>query len=320
MTFAPAWCLRTRVETGTLPPPARELSAHRLRKQTRLLRVGDLVGGAYEVRRLIGQGGMGQVYEGYDRLFRRRVALKLMWPRATATLLDEAQALATLKHPSIVELYAAGMFGETPYLVLERVDGTTLDAFLRARKRSVAPLGVGETLEKSARIADALAVVHAAGLVHRDVKPANILLASGPARRVVLSDFGICQSEDHLTRKGALVSGSPSYMAPETIRNASQPGTRYLVDIYALGVVTFEMLAGRAPFVHENVRKLFSMHVREPAPDVRALRPDVPEEVATLLLDMLSKDPKARPRRADDVAARLRRLQRRASGESAMPR
>jgi serine/threonine-protein kinase len=137
---------------------------------------------------------------------------------------------------------------------------------------------------------------------------------------VVLTDFGICQAEDHLTRKGALVSGSPSYMAPETIRNASQCGTRYLADIYGLGVVAFEMLAGRAPFVHENVRELFSKHVREPAPDVRTFRPDTPAELAALLLNMLSKDPKGRPQRADEVAARLRRLRGGAEGASAMPR
>ncbi|HEY8040746.1 MAG TPA: response regulator, partial [Polyangiaceae bacterium] len=147
--------------------------------------------------------------------------------------------------------------------------------------------------------------VHHAGMAHCDVKPANVMLA--PAGRIVLTDFGIFRPESEIRHDG-VAFGSPHYMAPETAACTVQPGELFLVDVYALGVVAYELLTTAVPYDHRSAMAVMGMHLTEPIPDPRALRPDTPPRLAALVKAMLAKDPKNRPQSTDEVAWQLRWL------------
>ncbi len=288
--------------TASLVPAAARVRVHGRRD---LLRIGEVLAGTYEIRALLGQGGMGQVYEAQDRQLNRRVAIKVPWPDAGATVRREAQALAALRHPSTIGIYALIQHEGIECVVMERVYGVTLEARLERRHAEKAPLHIDEVIDVLAGIAEGLAVVHRAGMAHRDIKPSNVMLA--PGNRIVLTDFGLFQPEIDARSHGRDrdIAGSPPYIAPETITNSVAPGEAYLVDIYALGVVAFELLTGKVPFWHESVPRLLSFHLQQEVPDLTKLRPDVPPRLAALVKEMLAKDPKARPQSAEDIAWQL---------------
>jgi serine/threonine-protein kinase len=267
-----------------------------------LLHAGQLLGGTYEVRAKIGQGGMGEVYEAYDRALHRRVAIKVARPGLEATIANEARALATIRHPATVAVYALGVDDGVHYVVMERLHGETLEAHVERRRARLDPLGVDEIVHVLTAIAEGLAVVHRAGMAHRDVKPANVMLA--PDDRVVLTDFGIFQPEIEV-RKGASCAGSPLYMAPEAITTQVTRGELYLVDIYALGIVAYELLTGAVPYDEPDVLRVLWMHVYAPPPDLSACV-GTPAPLVSLVQQMLAKDPEARPQSAEEVAWRLR--------------
>jgi serine/threonine-protein kinase len=274
--------------------------------------VGDVIGGTLVIRGLLGKGGMGQVFEAYDQSLHRIVAVKVAWPHAVASVRDEAQALAALRHPSIIAVYGVGTHAGVEYVVMERIHGLTLEAHLQQRRRERSRLAMTEVIRLLLAIADALAFVHAAGIAHRDVKPDNVMLAG---QRVVLTDFGIFRPESRLSHE-AILLGSPLYMAPETIRQAVGVGEAWLVDIYALGVVAFELLTGMPPFSGKNEIAVFEQQLTAPPPDPMLLRPDTPPRLAQLTQSMLAKDPRARPQGADEVAWQLRRLSTEANDDS----
>jgi serine/threonine protein kinase len=277
-----------------------------------LFSAGEIVADAYEVRQLLGAGGMGEVYEAHDRVLNRRVALKVIRPNiAPEYLLREGRALAAIRHPGVVAVYTMGQHRGAGFLVLERVQGLSLDRMLDERRARVEPFALAEALELLVSITDVLSVVHRAGLAHRDIKPANVMLA--PGGRVVLMDFGLVLP--HADRAGhRSVAGSIQYMAPEALTGHVAEGAAHLVDVYALGVLAYELLAGIIPFAGVQPLDAYRSKTRAPAPRVTTLRSDVPEPLADLIGQMMSVDPNDRPHGAEAVLWQLRGL--RASANS----
>ena len=270
-----------------------------------LLRRGDVVSDTFEILGLLGEGGMGQVYEARDLLLNRNVAIKVPWPHSKRSVRDEACALAALRHPSMVTIYGVWVHAAVEYAVMERIHGISLEAQIERGKATLSPFQVDEVLDILVGIADGLDVVHRAGIAHRDVKPANIMLA--PGNRIVLMDFGIFESEIDRS-KGKELNGSPCYMAPEVIAGSVAKGDLSLADTYALGIIAFELLTGDVPFSGDNVLKILHDQVTKPVPDLALLRPDAPPRLCMLVHQLLAKDPKERPESMDTVAWQLRKF------------
>lgn len=264
---------------------------------------GVRLGGRYELRRRIAVGGMGEVWLSRDLSLDRSVATKLLRvelagdDRFLERLRAEARASAPLAHPNIAALYDYGEQAGSGYLVMELVQGETLSELL-ARERTLAPEALLPVLAQTAR---ALHAAHVCGVVHRDVKPSNILLT--PDGRVKITDFGISQvGSEAAAATAGTVMGTAQYLAPEqALGRAATPAS----DIYGLGVVAYEALAGRRPFTGPSVVDIAYAHVNAPVPP---LPPSVPEPVRTVVLRMLEKDPERRPRSAASLARTLDRI------------
>ncbi len=278
-------------------------------ERRQVLSVGEVLNETFEVRALLGEGGMGQVFEAHDLVLNRRVAIKVMWPHVAASIRDEARALAALRHPCMAAVYSVGNHCDVEYLVMELIHGASLSELIDSRRAEGTAFELDEALRILAGVADGLGAVHRAGIAHRDVKPANVMVA--PDDRLVLMDFGIFQSmgdqSEHLE-----LSGSPPYMAPEVVANDVQPGELFLADVYSFGVLAFELLTGRAPF-RGSVAGVFSAHLSDPVPDIAQLRPDVPPRLTALVRELLEKRPEDRPQSMEAVAWRVRDVRRRAS-------
>jgi serine/threonine-protein kinase len=270
--------------------------------------IGEILGDVYEIKSILGAGGMGQVFEAHDRLLNRRVAIKAQWPDVKGHgVRKEAQALAAIRHPSMITIYALGVHRGVEYVVMERLHGVPLDVQIDRRLRTRVPFTVREVLELLVGIADGLAAVHRGGVAHRDVKPENVMLA--PGGRVILMDFGIVMPE-FSAAPSETISGSPNYMAPETIRGEVQRGNAFLVDIYALGVIGFELLTGELPYDRGDVRGTLIAHLTMPVPDVSDRRDDVPPKLAKIVADLMSKEPDERPQSMESIAFQLRAIAR----------
>lgn len=288
---------------STLPPPPRlsrapaAPSAHEP-----LLAVGEMVDDRYEVTELLGQGGMGRVYAAIDRVLGRDVALKIsVDPALDAHIELEAQALANLRHPSLLAIHGAGHHQDRAYVATERLMGVTLQRRLDELSRRDLPMPLTEVLDVLYPLAEALSILHRAGISHLDLKPENVMLCGD---RVVLIDFGLSRHELQL-RPGETPRGSPDYVAPEIVRGALEPEAGPLVDLYAFGVVAFELIAGRPPFSADTVAATLHRHVEEEAPYLRMLRPEVPVPLAELVAELLEKEPHDRPPSAEAVLWRL---------------
>ncbi len=291
---------------GVIVPVAREDSTRTVIRPAGppSFAVGELVADTYEIVRVLGVGGMGTVYEAHDRALNRRVALKVPQSENPAlSLRKEAQALAAIRHPSMVTVHAIQKHRGVEFLVMELIRGVTLHEHIRKHARAAKQLTVREVLDLVIGISEGLAAVHASGISHRDVKPANIMLA--PGDRVVLMDFGLFTPE---FERLETVAGSPEYMAPEIYAATVDPGAGHLVDLYALGVIAYELLAGHPPYRGVNALDTLGMHVRSPIPDISTERRDVPAELAALIVEMLAKAPGDRPPGVEDVLGRLRSL------------
>ena len=264
--------------------------------------VGDVLSDTYEIRRVLGSGANGQVFEAHDKLLNRRVAIKAAWPAMASLgpmLRKEAQALAALRHSAIVSIHAMNVHEGTEYFVMENVLGVTLDEHLKRRKGEKMPLL--EALDVLVSLAEGLAAVHRAGIAHRDVKPSNVMLA--PGNRVVLMDLGLVLPEFEPT--SSIAKGTPNYMAPESILGVIEPGDAHLVDTYALGVLAFLLIEGKLPFEGKTTIAVAQKHVEDPAPPLDA---GVPPKLAALVAEMLAKDPLARPQQLESVSFRLRAI------------
>jgi serine/threonine protein kinase len=245
----------------------------------------------YRIDRELGAGGMATVYLAEDRKHHRRVALKVLRPELAHALgperfLREITTTASLRHPNILPLYDSGEAGAFLYYVMPFIEGESLRARLDAEKQ----LPLEDALHIACEVADALSYAHGRGVVHRDIKPENILLENGHA---LVADFGIARAlsgaaADRLTETG-LAIGTPAYMSPEQAAGERDVDGRS--DLYALGCVLFEMLAGQPPFTGPTVESIVRQHLTAPPPPITQLRPAVPAAVAGALERALAKNP-----------------------------
>jgi hypothetical protein len=257
----------------------------------------------YRMEDRIGAGAMGVVYRAWDQRLNRAVAIKVLNaelsldPQTAQRFLQEARAMAALSHPNIVTLFDVGVEGETPYMVMEYLRGSHLRDVLG----DLPLLPENDVLLYGAQVADALATVHQHRLVHRDVKPENILLLEG-TRRVKLMDFGIAHVIQSQKAKGTRPSGTPYYMSPEQITGGELgPWT----DIYGLGATLFALLTGSLPFP-EGEPLYHAVHTQAPSP--QEFVPSLSSGTAALILSCLEKDPRKRPQSATILATRLKSL------------
>lgn len=305
--YAPsqAWAdfIMTQSNAGSKPAPHISLTGRQL--------------GVYEVLEPLGRGGMAEVYKGYHPRLDRTVAIKIL-PAAIADEVDfrqrferEARAVASLKHPNIVQIFDFGDSEGVYYMVMEFISGKDLAHLVQEN----GPMSLAQAIPLLRDVAAALDYAHSQGLVHRDVKPSNVLLevttghgqpsaVSGRQHRAILTDFGIVRLLGDVTgiTKSAMI-GTLDYMAPEQIQSSGQVDAR--ADIYALGVMAYQMLTGQLPFSGGGIGKVLMAHLQEPPPDPRTFVPDLPDSTAQALLQALAKDPTQRYSTAGDLVAAL---------------
>jgi eukaryotic-like serine/threonine-protein kinase len=254
--------------------------------------IGTVLSGRYRLESKLGSGGMSTVYLARDGTLERWVAVKVMHreisdqPDQLERFRREARAVAQLSHPNVVAVIDAGEDGGHPYIVFEFVDGETL----KQRIERVGPLPVDEATAYAIEIGRGLAAAHARRLVHRDVKPQNVLI--DPEGRAKVTDFGIARSleSDGLTQTGRVL-GTPDYVSPE---QAMGRGVDARTDIYSLGVLLYEMLTGEVPFTAGTVVGVAMKHVNEQIPDVQSRRPEVSSALAAVVERATAKEPKKR--------------------------
>ena len=253
---------------------------------------GRVLGGRYRLDRELARGGMATVWIAEDPLLSRRVAVKLLLPELAVDdalrvrFRNEAIAAAKLTHPGIVATYDTGDDDGTAYIVMELVEGKTLRHLIDERGR----LPVHEAVDISSQVADALDHAHRQGLVHRDIKPANVLVQTDG--RVKVTDFGIAKAAggDDLTRTGTVV-GTARYLAPEQVNGHTVDGR---ADVYALGLILYEMLAGRAPFGGDSDMATAVARLTNAPEPIRAARPEVSRPLEDVLARSLARDPEYR--------------------------
>jgi serine/threonine protein kinase len=260
--------------------------------------------GPYEITGIIGSGGMGIVLKGHDRALDRFVAIKLLSPHLASSgaarqrFLREAKAAAAVVHDNVIAIHGVDEFAGLPYLVMPYCRGTTLEK----RVRDAGPMNLREILRVGLQTARGLAAAHAQGLVHRDVKPANILLEDG-VERVRITDFGLARAADDasLTVTG-LLAGTPHYMSPEQALGKPLDARS---DLFALGAVLFTLATGKPPFRAESSHAVLRMVTDVEPADVRLANPDMPAWLAAIVGRLLAKDPAARFSSATEVAGML---------------
>ncbi len=263
--------------------------------------------GNYEILETTGSGGMGVVYRAVDLALNRTVALKVLrddlrnQPHLVARFQREAKAFAALDHPNIVHIYSVGVIGRIPYIAMEFVEGEPLSEVLMSR----GPIPWREALEIGSQVADALACAHDHLIIHRDIKPGNILIDREGRARV--TDFGIAKvlnASTQLTADGARL-GTPQYMCPERCQNKE---ITPLSDIYSLGVVLFQCISGRLPYETNSSVELIQRIASEPPARLRQFVPDAPDAVERLLAYMIEKKPAARPKDARELRTLIDRV------------
>ena len=263
----------------------------------------------YELGRRIGRGGMADVFLARDRLLDRQVAIKVLFPEFAVDpnfverFRREAQAAANLNHPNIVNVFDWGKHSGTYFIAMEYVEGRTLADILRSNGH----LTSKQAAEIASEVAAALGFAHAAGLVHRDIKPANILI--GTRGSVKVADFGIARAlnsstESQLTQAGA-VMGTATYFSPEQAQGA-QPDPRS--DLYSLGIVMYEMAAGRPPFGGDNPVSIAYKQVHDYPTPLNQVVLDIPRPYEAIIAKLLTKDPAVRYSSADALREDLRRF------------
>jgi serine/threonine protein kinase len=265
--------------------------------------VGELIAERYELEEVVGTGGMSSVYRAHDRLLERDVALKVLHQEFTADtdyverFRREARSVAQLSHPNIVTVIDRGEQDGRQFIVFEYVKGENLKALVQR----VGPLPEEDAVRLALQIARALGFAHDNGLVHRDVKPQNVLLNGDGQAKV--TDFGIARSLDvgGLTQTGT-VMGTSDYIAPEQARGSQADAQS---DIYSLGAVLYELLTGEVPFPGDNFVAVAMRHINEPPPSVRERRPDVSPRVDAVIRRAMAKEPRDRFGSMDELCAEL---------------
>ncbi|MGC8874711.1 MAG: Stk1 family PASTA domain-containing Ser/Thr kinase [Chloroflexia bacterium] len=265
-----------------------------------------LLGGRYELEQLLGQGGMAQVYRARDRVLGRSVAVKVLRPEYAndvsfvARFQREARAAANLVHPNIVSVYDVGQDGNQHYIVMEYIAGRTLKEWIRER----APLPVDMALRIAEEVCAALEYAHRHGIIHRDIKPQNILLDED-GEVVKVADFGIAKSRlDPESTADRLALGTVKYISPEQARGVEVVPQS---DLYSLGVVLYEMLTGQQPFDGETPISIALQHLEAEPPPPRQVNPYIPPAVEAIVLRALAKDPRSRYASAREMRQALER-------------
>ena len=272
------------------------------------------LGNGYTLERELGGGGMSRVFVAHDPRLGRRVVVKVLHPDLAAGLSArrferEVMLAARLQHPHVVPLLSAGEVDGLPYFTMPYVEGESL----RQRLAREGALPVADVVRLVRELADALAYAHAEGVVHRDLKPENVLLSHGHA---VVADLGIAKAVSAATAGGqsaapatasvtglGVAVGTPAYMAPE--QALGDPATDHRADLYSLGVLAYELLAGSPPFTGRTPQQVVAAHLGEPPPPLAARRSGVPPGLGTLVMRLLAKDPADRPQGADEVLRAL---------------
>ncbi|NDJ33321.1 MAG: serine/threonine protein kinase [Chloroflexi bacterium] len=271
--------------------------------------IGYELGGRYRIESLLGAGGMSSVYRAVDPNLRRTVAIKLIHSHLSADagfvrrFEQEAAAVAQLSHPNIVQVYDFNHDDDTYYMVLEYLPGETLQERLEAYEAEGRQMDPQEAVDITLAVTDAVAYAHEREMIHRDIKPANVMLKDDG--RVILMDFGIAKilgGGNTLTGTGAVI-GTVQYMAPELVQGEAADARS---DIYALGVMLYEMLSGKPPFNADSAMTTMLMHINEPVPNLREARPDAPPHLVAVVDRCLLKEPDARYQTAGDLTAGLR--------------
>ena len=279
-----------------------------------LLDVGDILDGRYQLVRDLGRGAAGVVFEARHLFTGRIVAVKMVMPYSRganmpelrARLQREGRAMAAIHHPGVVEILDGGVtLDGSPYIVMDMLEGRTLEGLVASRRR----LPVAASVAVALQLCDALDAVHGAGVVHRDVKPANIVVVKGIGQREVvrLVDFGIAvferASEEKLTSQGAVL-GTPAYMPPEHLLQQGGPADA-TVDVYAVGVTLYECLTGVMPHPGNLAQVLLSVSREGPPSSVRTILPEVPSALAAVVDRSIAKARADRYRTARDLAAAI---------------
>ncbi|MFF4874935.1 serine/threonine-protein kinase [Micromonospora sp. NPDC000668] len=269
----------------------------------------DRIGDRYELTYPIGRGGMGQVWAGYDERLDRPVAVKFLRHREVAEderevavkrFRREARLTAGLDHPGVPAVHDLGEHGDDLYIVMQLVRGYPLADLIAEQEQ----LAVGEAVSIATQVCSVLAAAHAASLVHRDLKPQNLMIT--PSGSVKVLDFGVAAllgpaEQSRLTATGHTL-GTPAYIAPE---QASGAATGPAADLYALGCILFEMLTGKPPYEAKNAPDMLRQHMHSPIPIVTEYRSDLPDDLGHLIFCLLGKQPTDRPETAEGVAQLL---------------
>jgi serine/threonine-protein kinase len=297
-----------RAEKVTTLPTVREGVGTTVREALRdhYPEPGTLLDGTYRIVEPIGEGGMGVVLRARDERLDRDVAIKLIHPdqvmvaSARARFVEEARAMARVRHPNVVEIHAFGEIDQAPYFVMEYVPGADLERWL-ARRGGRPSLGEAfNILEQACRGVHA---IHESGTAHRDLKSSNLLI--GPSFRVVVTDLGLARLVEE-QGEANVVSGTPAYMAPELIRGEAVDAALVpRADVYSLGVIAFELLTGSMPFEGETLSQTLGMQLTAPPPRLVERRRDLPQPFEDAVLAALEKDPAMRTSSAEALRQSL---------------
>jgi serine/threonine-protein kinase len=273
---------------------------------------GELIDGRYQLTRQVANGGMASVYEANDTRLDRKVAVKIMHPHLAQDeafvnrFIREAKAAAALSHPNIVAVQDQGWNQNgvpAVFIVMELIEGHTLREYLNERGR----FEIKDAINYLTPILSALAAAHDLGIVHRDMKPENILISK--EGRVKIADFGLARGEligSTMTAESSVVLGSVSYLSPEQVQRGVADSRS---DVYALGIVAFEMLTGEKPFTGDSPIQIAYMHVNQEIPSLRSKRKEIPEALDTLISKATDRDPDKRPRTAGEFLKSLESIQ-----------
>lgn len=272
----------------------------------------DLIGcelGNYVIEAQIAQGGMAVVYAARHPTLGRRIAVKFLSPELRGDrqleerFLLEARVTASLRHPNVIEIYDFGEVAGHTYYTMELLEGDDLGNVMDTRGR----LSPSDAVLTLTQVCAALEAAHDVGVIHRDLKPSNVFVLDGAPLRVKLMDFGVAKvnGSDHVARtRAGQVLGTPTHMSPEqALGQGDRIGPR--TDLYALGVIGFELLTGRLPFESDSEVLVMTMHIKDPVPSIRELAPEVPAQVAELVERCLQKDPNRRPASAGELRRAL---------------
>ena len=273
---------------------------------------GELIDGRYQLTRQVANGGMASIYEAIDTRLDRKVAVKIMHPHLAQDeafvnrFIREAKAAAALSHPNIVAVQDQGWNQNgvpAVFIVMELIEGHTLREYLNERGR----FEFKDAINYLTPILSALAAAHDLGIVHRDMKPENILISK--EGRVKIADFGLARGEligSTMTAESSVILGSVSYLSPEQVQRGVADSRS---DVYAVGIVAFEMLTGEKPFLGETPIQIAYMHVNQEIPSLRSKRKEIPEALDTLILQATNRDPDKRPRTAGEFLKALEAIQ-----------